>query len=109
MQDMLPEYIRMPVSESILFSGKAVRVLRDPSSSLKLQPTAVHHPVLRGYSKLQGSLGGGAPQKELFKGIDLFEELLPQSESDKIYAMLRQLKVYWICIFSVCIHAQSYC
>ncbi|KAM0948519.1 putative gamma-tubulin complex component protein [Dioscorea sansibarensis] len=90
--DMLPEYIRMPVAESILFSGKAVRVLRNPSSSLKLQQTFVHHPVLRGYSKLQGSLGGGAPQKELFKGIDLFEELLPQSESDKIYAMLRQLK-----------------
>ncbi|KAJ0980646.1 hypothetical protein J5N97_008901 [Dioscorea zingiberensis] len=90
--DMLPGYIRMPVAESILFAGKAVRVLRNPSSSLRLRQTFVHQPVLRGYSKLQGSLGGSAPQKDFFKGIDLIEELLPQSESDKIYAMLRQLK-----------------
>ncbi|MCE5167352.1 Gamma-tubulin complex component 4, partial [Datura stramonium] len=35
--DMLPEYITMHVVESILFAGKAVRVLHNPSPSFQFK------------------------------------------------------------------------
>ncbi|KAF5811096.1 putative gamma-tubulin complex component protein [Helianthus annuus] len=64
--DMLPEYIPMHIAESILFAGKAIRVLRNPSSAFRS--------VDARHKKLMG------------------DELLPQSEADKIESMLINLK-----------------
>ncbi|KAK1284934.1 hypothetical protein QJS10_CPB20g01980 [Acorus calamus] len=41
---MLPEYIHMHVAESILFAGKAIRVLRNPGPAFKSQDVIAHHP-----------------------------------------------------------------
>ncbi|XP_076942672.1 gamma-tubulin complex component 4 homolog [Bidens hawaiensis] len=65
-RDMLPEYIPMHIAESVLFAGKAIRVLRNPSSAFRS--------VDAGHKKLMG------------------DELLPQSEADKIESMLINLK-----------------
>lgn len=90
--DMLPEYIHMPVAESILFAGKAVRVLRNPSATFRLKDT-IHQPSFRLSQRGQGFVGSVASQKELLKGTILIaEELLPQSEANKIEAMLQELK-----------------
>lgn len=90
-QDMLPEYIHMRIAESILFAGKAIRVLRNPSPSATLQD-----PVIRtvGSHGMQSSVGGSGVPKELanFSNIRV-EELLPQAEADKIDSMLKELKV----------------
>ncbi|KAK9055835.1 hypothetical protein SSX86_026920 [Deinandra increscens subsp. villosa] len=64
--DMLPAYIPMHIAESILFAGKAIRVLRNPSSAFRS--------VDARHKKLMG------------------DELLPQSEADKIETMLINLK-----------------
>lgn len=96
MQDMLPEYIHLRIAESILFAGKAVRVLRNPSPSFRLQDSFFHQSmtILKGRQKSQISLGGFTPHKEAPKGLNLFgEELFPQSEADKIETMLQELKV----------------
>lgn len=37
LQEMLPKHIHMRVAESILFAGKAVRVLRNPSAGFQFQ------------------------------------------------------------------------
>ncbi|XP_076888588.1 gamma-tubulin complex component 4 homolog [Bidens hawaiensis] len=65
-RDMLPEYIPMHIAESVLFAGKAIRVLRNPSSAFRS--------VDARHKKLMG------------------DELLPQSEADKIESMLINLK-----------------
>ncbi|AQK84396.1 Gamma-tubulin complex component 4 [Zea mays] len=87
---MLPEYIHMRIAESILFAGKAIRVLRNPSPSATLQD-----PVIRtvGSHGMQSSVGGSGVPKELanFSNIRA-EELLPQAEADKIDSMLKELK-----------------
>lgn len=94
MQDMLPAYIHMRVAESIIFAGKAVRVLRNPSPAFRLQESFIHQSVPKAIDRVQGFLGSFAPQKELLKGTGLIaEELLPQSEAAKIEAMLQELKV----------------
>ncbi|KAL8192009.1 hypothetical protein R6Q57_028130 [Mikania cordata] len=64
--DMLPDYIPMHIAESILFAGKAIRVLRNPSSAFRS--------VDARHKKLMG------------------DELLPQLEADKIESMLINLK-----------------
>ncbi|PWA47655.1 GAMMA-TUBULIN COMPLEX PROTEIN 4 [Artemisia annua] len=69
--DMLPEYIPMQVAESILFAGKAIRVLRNPSSAFRSVDSSSDQAR---HKKLMG------------------DELLPQSEADKIELMLRNLK-----------------
>lgn len=98
MQDMLPDYIHMHVAESILFAGKAVRVLRNPSSKLSPQESSINQPMLRGPSRAQGFIGSLGPQKELFNGATFIaEDLLPQSEADKIEAMIKELKVPNFC------------
>ncbi|KAL1156407.1 hypothetical protein V6Z11_A08G089900 [Gossypium hirsutum] len=66
--DMLPEYIHMHAAESFLFAGKAIRILRNPSPGFKFQDAL----------PISGRLTG--------------EELLPQSEADKIETMLQDLK-----------------
>ncbi|XP_031261658.1 gamma-tubulin complex component 4-like [Pistacia vera] len=87
--DMLPEHIHMRVAESILFAGKAVRVLRNPSAAFRFQDQQ----LTRGSQKVQGFTGRFLFQKEPFQDMKLIgEELLPQSEADKIEAMLQDLK-----------------
>lgn len=87
---MLPEHIHMRVAESILFAGKAVRVLRNPSAAFRFQDQQ----ITRGSLKVQGFTGRFPFHKEPFPDVKLVgEELLPQSEADKIEAMLQDLKV----------------
>ncbi|KAM0875822.1 hypothetical protein ACQ4PT_036545 [Festuca glaucescens] len=91
--DMLPEYIHMRVAESILFAGKAIRVLRNPSPGATLQGPTNQSQILKGSHRMQSSIGGSSVLKELpnFSNISA-EELLPQVEADKVDAMLKQLK-----------------
>lgn len=101
MQDMLPEYIHMRIAESILFAGKAVRVLRNPSPSFRLQDLFSHQAISRGSQRAQGLQGGFATQKDLLKEMNLItEELLPQSDADKIETMLQELKVFFVLLKS---------
>ncbi|XP_034691369.1 gamma-tubulin complex component 4 [Vitis riparia] len=91
--DMLPDYIHMRVAESILFAGKAIRVLRNPSSAFRFQDTLNHQQIPKGSHRVQGLTGRFSFQKEPFMDMQLIgEELLPQSEADKIEAMLQELK-----------------
>ncbi|KAJ4849284.1 hypothetical protein Tsubulata_021557 [Turnera subulata] len=91
--DMLPEYIHMRVAESILFAGKAIRVLRNPSSAFQLKDPVSSHQITRRTQKIQGFAGRFPLKKEPFTDTNLIgEELLPQSEADKIEAMLQHLK-----------------
>lgn len=91
---MLPDYIHMRVAESILFAGKAIRVLRNPSSAFRFQDTSNHQHIQKGAQRIQGLTGRFSFQKEPFMDMKLIgEELLPQSEADKIEAMLQELKV----------------
>ncbi|KAL8149077.1 gamma-tubulin complex component 4 homolog isoform X2 [Apium graveolens] len=81
--DMLPEYISMRVAESILFAGKAVRVLRNPS------PTFCFQDILKGS---QNSMGLKSQKESLLDTKSIGEKLLPQVEADKIESMLQDLK-----------------
>ncbi|KAJ8444031.1 hypothetical protein Cgig2_020877 [Carnegiea gigantea] len=91
--DMLPEYIHMRVAESILFAGKAVRVLRNPSPGFFAQDSLYHHQIPRQYHRIPGFSGRISFQKDPSTDAELVEEeLLPQSEVDKIEAMLHNLK-----------------
>ncbi|KAI3996465.1 hypothetical protein MKX01_001303 [Papaver californicum] len=91
--EMLPDYIHMRVAESILFAGKAVRVLRNPSPSFKCQDAVSHQPVSRGPQKVQGFTGRFAFHKEFSVDTKMVaEELLSQAEADKVDAMLKKLK-----------------
>lgn len=91
---MLPEYIHMRVAESILFAGKAIRVLRNPSPGATLQEPFNQSQNSKGSHRMQSFIGGSGALKELpnFCNISA-EELLPQAEADKIDAMLKELKV----------------
>jgi gamma-tubulin complex component 4 len=93
LQDMLPEYIPMRVAESILFAGKAVRVLRNPSPSF-LSRDDVYPQVPKSLPKIHGFAGRFNFQREpiINSGVQV-EDLLPQSEADKIENMLLDLKV----------------
>ncbi|XP_050235659.1 gamma-tubulin complex component 4 homolog isoform X2 [Mercurialis annua] len=91
--DMLPEYIHMRVAESILFAGKAIRVLRNPSPAFKFKDPSHSQQIPKGGHKLQGFIGRFPFQKEPFMDSNLIgEELLPQSEADKVETLLRSLK-----------------
>lgn len=89
---MLPEYIPMRVAESILFAGKAVRVLRNPSPSFQ-SGDAVYHQMPKSFQKMQGIAGRFHFQREPVNMGVGGEYLLPQSEADKIESMLLALKV----------------
>ncbi|XP_020235158.1 gamma-tubulin complex component 4 homolog [Cajanus cajan] len=89
--DMLPEYIPMRVAESILFAGKAVRVLRNPSPSFQ-SGDAVHPQMPKSFQKIHGLAGRFQFQREPAINMGMGEDLLPQSEADKIEAMLLNLK-----------------
>ncbi|CAL5423489.1 unnamed protein product [Camellia sinensis] len=90
--DMLPEYIPMRVAESVLFAGKAVRVLRNPSPAFRFQDAVYHQQKPRGSQRIQGFMERFSFQKEPSLDTKIGEELLPQSEADKIEAMLQNLK-----------------
>lgn len=91
--DMLPEYVHMRVAESILFAGKAIRVLRNPSPAFQFKDPIHNQQIPKGAQKNQVSTGRFPFQKESFEDTNLIgEELLPQSEADKIENMLRDLK-----------------
>ncbi|KAK8960428.1 hypothetical protein KSP40_PGU001175 [Platanthera guangdongensis] len=89
--EMLPEYIHMNIAESILFAGKAVRILRNPAHSFRVQESIFQQHV-RGSQCVQGYTGNFIPPNPL-RGTDLIaEELFPQREADKIEEMLQELK-----------------
>ncbi|XP_077223009.1 GAMMA-TUBULIN COMPLEX PROTEIN 4 [Tasmannia lanceolata] len=89
--DMLPEYIHLRVAQSILFAGKAIRILRNPNPAFRCED--VHQQIQKGSHRVQGFMGRFAFLKEPSMDTKLVtEELLPQSEADKIDAMLQELK-----------------
>ncbi|XP_057461589.1 gamma-tubulin complex component 4 [Actinidia eriantha] len=90
--DVLPEYIPMRVAESILFAGKAVRVLRNPSPAFRFHDAAYHQHKPRGAQRMQRFGERFSFQKEPSLDTKIGEELLPQTEADKIEAMLKDLK-----------------
>ncbi|KAL2507638.1 Gamma-tubulin complex component 4 [Forsythia ovata] len=91
--DMLPEYIPMHVAESILFAGKAIMVLRNPSPAFQFHDAPSHQQSPGGTQKIHGFNGRLSFQKDTSVCTTLIaEELLPQSEADKIEAMLQDLK-----------------
>ena len=99
MQDMLPEYIHMRVAESILFAGKAVRVLRNPSPGFA-QDLLYHHQIPRESYVIQGFADRFSFRKDSLADSEFTEEeLLPQAEADKIEAMLQDLKVSYLLCF----------
>lgn len=84
----------MRVAESVLFAGKAIRVLRNPSTSFRFHDAASHQQMQRGPQKIQGFVGRFPFLKEPLVDSKLSgEELFPQSEADKIETLLRDLKV----------------
>lgn len=83
----------MSVAESILFAGKAVRVLRNPSPAFRFQDADYHQHNPRGSQKLQGFVERFSFQKEPSLDTKVGEELLPQFEANKIEDMLQDLKV----------------
>ncbi|KAG0488245.1 hypothetical protein HPP92_007056 [Vanilla planifolia] len=91
--EMLPNYIHMRIAESILFAGKAVRVLRNPSYSFRVQETIFQQHISRGSQRSQGPMGSLVLPKDPFQGKHLIaEDLFPLSEANKIEEMLQELK-----------------
>lgn len=90
--DMLPEYITMHVAESILFAGKAVRVLRNPSPSFQFKDGSSHQQIQRGSQRTQGYTMTISFQNNSLDNTLIGEDLLPQAEADKIESMLQELK-----------------
>ncbi|KAM3326386.1 gamma-tubulin complex component 4 isoform X1 [Capsicum chacoense] len=90
--DMLPEYITLNVAESILFAGKAVRVLRNPSPGFQFKDGSSHQQTQRGSQKTQGYTTTISFQNNSLNNTLIGEDLLPQAEADKIESMLQDLK-----------------
>lgn len=90
---MLPEYIHMRVAESILFAGKAIWVLRNPSPAFRFEGAAYHQQIHKSSQKIHGFTLHSPFQEQLVDTKLAEEELLPQSEADKIENMLQDLKV----------------
>lgn len=87
---MLPEYISLEVAESILFVGKALRVLRNPSMTFKSQVSGSQRSSSKVSNRADDSTG-----KYFLPPIGVYQgpELLPPAEADTIASMLRDLKV----------------
>jgi gamma-tubulin complex component 4 len=92
---MLPDYIQVPVAESILFVGKAVRVLRNPSTSFKVQTSGSQRPGSKGQQRPDEILISLPFSKDSSAGRGSSERpgLLPEAEATKIASMIRDLKV----------------
>ena len=84
----------MRVAESILFAGKAVRVLRNPSPAIRFQGAIAYQQMPRGSQRPQLSTSRIFFTKDSSsQNKSTGEELLPQSDADKIETMLQNLKV----------------
>ncbi|MBA0736512.1 hypothetical protein Gogos_010057, partial [Gossypium gossypioides] len=90
--DMLPEYIHMHAAESILFAGKAIKILRNPSPGFKFQDALCKQQTGKGSQNVHESAAHHPFHKKPISGRIIGEELLPQSEADKIETMLQDLK-----------------
>ncbi|MBA0795772.1 hypothetical protein Gohar_006608, partial [Gossypium harknessii] len=90
--DMLPEYIHMHAAESILFAGKAIKILRNPSPGFKFQDALCKQQTGKGSQNVHESAAHHRFHKKPISGRIIGEELLPQSEADKIETMLQDLK-----------------
>ncbi|KAA3471006.1 gamma-tubulin complex component 4-like [Gossypium australe] len=90
--DMLPEYIHMHAAESILFANKAIRILRNPSPGFKFQDAIRKQQTGKGSQNVHESAAHHPFHKKPISGRIIGEELLPQSEADKIETMLQDLK-----------------
>ncbi|KAI3805912.1 hypothetical protein L1987_21800 [Smallanthus sonchifolius] len=84
--EMLPEYIPVSVAESVLFAGKAIRVLRNPCSSFRSVDVLTHQET--GPQTFKESLRKEPSLNTTLTG----DELLPQSEADKIESRLKNLQ-----------------
>ncbi|KAL2612318.1 hypothetical protein R1flu_024010 [Riccia fluitans] len=90
--EMLPEYIPLAMAESILFVGKAVRVLRNPSTSFKVQPTGSQRPGSKESQRPDGVLVQFVKDSVSARRANQIFELLPQDDAEKIASMIRDLK-----------------
>ncbi|CAN1268253.1 Gamma-tubulin complex component 4 [Linum perenne] len=91
--DMLPSYIPTSIADSILFAGKAIRILRNPSPAFLFKDPLDNQQMIKGDQKVQAYMGQYPIQKEPFVTTGhIGEELLPHSEADKIEIMLKDLK-----------------
>ncbi|KAG0625267.1 hypothetical protein M758_2G041200 [Ceratodon purpureus] len=87
--EMLPEYISLQVAESILFVGKALRVLRNPSLTFKSHVSGSQRGSAKGFNRADDSTAKySVPPIGGYQG----PELLPPAEADSIASMLRDLK-----------------
>ncbi|KAH6559292.1 hypothetical protein KP509_1Z015200 [Ceratopteris richardii] len=84
---MLPQYIPSQVAESVLFVGKAVRILRNPSKSFKSHQHETELQNGRGTTSHTHSKASFS-SKLSHQG----SELLPQSQVEKIASLLQGLK-----------------
>ena len=93
---MLPQYILLCVAEAILFAGKAIRVLRNPSPVFQFQDALYNQPIKKCSQNVHGSAGHVPFRKLMFLDVKVIgEELLPQSEADKINTILQDLMVFF--------------
>lgn len=104
---MLPEYIQIPVADSILFVGKAVRVLRNPSTSFKVQTSGSQRPGSKGQQRPDDVLMPLPFSKDSLPGRRSSQrpELLPAAEVEKIVSLLRELKVLSSVSCSLCVNS----
>ncbi|MCO5567124.1 hypothetical protein L7F22_020810 [Adiantum nelumboides] len=90
--DMLPQYIPLQVAESILFVGKAVRILRNPSKSFKSNN--------QGWQNSKEVMSREeVPSNDFYSKrsfVDILDskesELLPQSQVEKVASLIQALK-----------------
>lgn len=104
---MLPQYISMQVAESILFVGKAVRILRNPSKSFKSHQRVLELQDAKQASMHEEVLSGNFHAKGSF--LEMLDhrgpKLLPQSQVEKIALMIQALKVIlFVILFVLMIH-----
>ena len=92
---MLPQYIPLHVAESILFVGKAIRILRNPSKSFKSHLRSHDQQYMKQETMSQEMLIPDSELKESFSELldHQGSELLPQSEIEKIASLIETLKV----------------
>ena len=92
---MLPQYIPLHVAESILFVGKAIRILRYPSKSFKSYMGSHDQQDMKQETMSQKELVPVSELKDSFsKLLDTHgSELLPEAELEKIASLIETLKV----------------
>ncbi|KAG2329061.1 hypothetical protein Bca52824_000241 [Brassica carinata] len=90
--DMLPDHIPI-VLVNQFFCGEGHKGFRNPSPAFQFQKDKSFQQTMRGSQRIGGFMHSDFSEKETELDADLtLEELLPQSEADKIEAMLKDLK-----------------